>query len=87
MTELDKEKLKKELIEVYEEFNKENYSKEMKNKAMGIDTLYMNATDLLDDDLAFAINSLTFLIQKEFPGGGDKQEEVRKILKRLKELN
>ena len=87
MTELDKEKLKKELIEVYENFDKGNYSKEMKNKAMGIDTLYMNATGLLDEDLAFAIDSLTFIIQKEFPGGGNRQEEVKKILKRLKELN
>ena len=33
MTKLDKEKLRKELIEVYENFDKGNYSKEMKHKA------------------------------------------------------
>ncbi len=85
MTELDKEKLKKELTEIYEEFDKGNYSKEIVNRANKIDMLYSGAIKLLDDTLGDAIYLLSFVIQKEFPGGGNKQEEVKKILKRLKE--
>ncbi len=85
MTKLDKEKLRKELIEVYENFDKGNYSKEMKHKAVGLDILYGGATRLLDDDLAVAINYLIFAIQPQLNGAEKKEEVIKKILKRLKE--
>ncbi|MCK9596077.1 hypothetical protein M0R19_02760 [Candidatus Pacearchaeota archaeon] len=83
MTELNKERIKEELIYIYKNFLKDNYNREMIRRAIEMDRLYGGAVQLLDEDLGNAINLLTFVIQEKMPGGKNKKEEIKKILEEL----
>lgn len=82
--ELNSEELRKELIEVYENFDEGNYSEEMIQQAWHLDEIYEMATGLVDDELGEAINYLTFAIQPQLEGAENKQEKIKKILMELK---
>jgi hypothetical protein len=84
MTELNKEKLREELIEIYASFDNKDYNPKIIDKAVEIDRLYGEATRLLDDDLGKAIYFLMFAVQPQLKGTEDKQKTIKKILEELK---
>jgi hypothetical protein len=87
MTELNKKELRKELIQVYNSFDKKDYNEKIIDKAVEIDDIYGGATELLDDDLGKAVYFLTFAIQKQLKGQEDKQKTIKIILEELRKNN
>ncbi len=80
MVELNREKLREELIEVYEGYLKNKYNPVIVKEATRISVVYDNAAELLDRVLEKAINLLPFILQKK----RIDDKKVREILKELK---
>jgi len=81
---VDIKQLKKDLIEIYEDYLKDPNNQSMKDKAEEINSKYLNAMPFLDENMRYAINLLVNLyVDLESPGKPSK-EVVEELLKKLK---
>jgi hypothetical protein len=83
--ELDEEKLRNDLINLYQRFIAEPYNLSLKREMWDLSGKYASAGDLIHNPLvARALNDLAFFAQKELPEGKDHLVEARKILEELR---
>ena len=84
-TNLDEDKLRKELIQVYERYIKNLSDPENRARFSELDRKYSGASDLIHDKtLIKAINNWSFLWQKEIQGEKDHSIDPKKILEELR---
>jgi len=89
MADIKKEELKKELIEIYEGYLKDNKNKDVKDKAQKIFMEYTYSSGITDRTLMDAIWGLEH-IGYDYPRGHQKGEwklselDANKILEKLK---
>lgn len=84
--ELNEEKLRKELIKVYEAFVENPKDKKIHNQLIALDLYYASAMDLIKSKAIWeGIFQTTLIIQEKHPAGKDKIELAKKIIKDLKQ--
>jgi len=84
-TNLDENKLRKELIHVYERYIEDPSDRENQERFSELDQKYSGASDLIHDKiLVKALNNWSFLWQKEIQGQKDHSINPKKILEDLR---
>ncbi len=85
-TKLDEDKLRRELIKVYEEFIKNPKDKKNRERFSELDMKYSAAYDLIcSETIKLALNNWSFLWQREIPGQENHAIDPKEMLRRLKE--
>lgn len=83
--ELDENKLKKELENLYQRFIENLYDSSIKKEMWDLSGEYASADDLIRNKVvARALNDLSFFAQKELPDNKDQLVEAKKILEDLR---